>query len=188
MTSFMRLPTRQNVIKQRLPDFSQFHLSCPHRKTTKSRYTATALRYTTPLLAQLMYYSKDIESFGTGLRRITEACEKAHVKVEFQMLKLGFAVVFYRPDENFLTTEKMSNDPLNVPRNDLLNEMERKTLTIISENPAITADQIAVILSKSRKTVQRSLTSLQAKSVIKRVGAKKGGHWEIVSGANSADE
>jgi ATP-dependent DNA helicase RecG len=50
-----------------------------------------------PLLAQLMYYSKDIESFGTGLKRITEACESAGVKVGFQMLKLGFAVVFYRP-------------------------------------------------------------------------------------------
>jgi ATP-dependent DNA helicase RecG len=47
-----------------------------------------------PLLAQLMYYSKDIESFGTGLKRITEACEAAGVRVEFEMLKLGFAVVF----------------------------------------------------------------------------------------------
>ena len=50
-----------------------------------------------PLLAQLMYYVKDIESFGTGLKRITDACAAAEVKVEFQMLKKGFAVVFYRP-------------------------------------------------------------------------------------------
>jgi ATP-dependent DNA helicase RecG len=52
-----------------------------------------------PLLAQLMYYVKDIESFGTGLKRITDACEEANVKVEFQMLKKGFAVVFYRDDD-----------------------------------------------------------------------------------------
>jgi ATP-dependent DNA helicase RecG len=52
-----------------------------------------------PLLAQLMYYTKDIESFGSGLRSITEACKAAGVKVEFEMLKLGFAVVFYRPGE-----------------------------------------------------------------------------------------
>jgi ATP-dependent DNA helicase RecG len=136
-----------------------------------------------PLLAQLLYYSKDIESFGTGLKRITEACEAAGVKVEFQMLKLGFAVVFYRPDENFVTTEKMSYDPLNVPTNVPLNEMERKTLAIISENPVITAEQIASILSKSRKTVQRYLNSLQDKNIIKRVGAKKGGHWEMVGDA-----
>jgi len=34
-----------------------------------------------PLLAQLMYYSKDIESFGTGLKRITTACDKVGVRV-----------------------------------------------------------------------------------------------------------
>ena len=51
-----------------------------------------------PLLAQLMYYVKDIESFGTGLKRITNACNTAGVKVEFHMLKKGFAVVFYRPE------------------------------------------------------------------------------------------
>ena len=55
-----------------------------------------------PLLAQLMYYVKDIESFGTGLKRITDVCDAAEVKVEFQMLKNGFVVMFYRP-KNFMT-------------------------------------------------------------------------------------
>ena len=50
-----------------------------------------------PMLAQLMYYVKDIESFGTGLKRISDTCEATGVKVEFEMRKLGFAVVFYRP-------------------------------------------------------------------------------------------
>ena len=51
-----------------------------------------------PLLAKLMYYVKDIENFGTGLKRIADACDSAGVKVEFKMLKLGFIVTFYRPD------------------------------------------------------------------------------------------
>ena len=51
-----------------------------------------------PLLAQLMYYVKDIESFGTGLKRISDACGTAGVEVEFRKHKMGFAVVFYRPD------------------------------------------------------------------------------------------
>ena len=49
-----------------------------------------------PLLAQILYYPKDIESFGTGLRRIATACQEADVKVEFKQSKLGFAVVFER--------------------------------------------------------------------------------------------
>ena len=50
-----------------------------------------------PLVADLMYYVKDIERFGTGLKKISETCEDAGIKVEFQKHKLGFAVVFYRP-------------------------------------------------------------------------------------------
>jgi ATP-dependent DNA helicase RecG len=50
-----------------------------------------------PLLARIMYYSKDIENFGTGLKRIADACEEAGVRYEFVKGKLGFTVVFYRP-------------------------------------------------------------------------------------------
>ena len=50
-----------------------------------------------PLLAQIMYYSKDIERFGTGLKRIADACEEADVRYEFVSDYYGFTVVFYRP-------------------------------------------------------------------------------------------
>ena len=128
-----------------------------------------------------MYYTKDIESFGTGLKRITDACEKAGVQVEFQLLKKGFAVVFYRPGELFDTTEKVS-DVANVVRNVVLNKPEQAVLSILTENPAITAEQIAMLLSKSSRTVQRYLNSLQKKNAIRRIGSTKGGHWEIVYG------
>ena len=132
-----------------------------------------------PLLAQLMYYTKDIESFGTGLKRITDACEKAGVQV-FQLLKKGFAVVFYRPGNEFDTTGKMSDVAINVVRNVVINKLEQTVLSIIAGNPAITAEQIAALLSKSGRTVQRYLNDLRKKNVIRRVGAKKAGHWEIV--------
>jgi len=138
-----------------------------------------------PLLAQLMYYSKDIESFGTGLRRITEACDKAGVKVEFQMLKLGFAVVFYRPDENFLTTNKMSDVATNVSTNVELKKIEQTFFEAIANNPAVTAEQLAAVLSKSGRTIQRYLNSLQKKNIIRRVGSTKSGQCEIVATLNS---
>ncbi len=62
-----------------------------------------------PNLARLMYYSKDIESFGTGIQRITEACEEAGVKVEFRNGRLGFTVIFYRPVNHTNTTNEKEN-------------------------------------------------------------------------------
>jgi len=134
-----------------------------------------------PLLAQLMYYSKDIESFGTGLKRIIDACEEAKVKVEFQLLKKGFAVVFYRPNENFSATDEISDVVRNVARNVVLNKSEQLALSIIMENPYITAGQMASLLSKSSRTAQRYFESLLNKNIIKRVGSTKVGHWVIVS-------
>jgi len=135
-----------------------------------------------PILAQLMYYSKDIENFGTGLKRIALACEEAKVKLEFRLLKNGFAVVFYRPDEKFITTKKMSDDQINVQLNVQLNKTEQQVLSLIKENPNLTLDEVAERISKSVKTAQRSLDSLRKKNIIRRVGAKKDGCWKLVNG------
>jgi len=133
-----------------------------------------------PILAQLMYYTKDIESFGTGLKRIALACEDAKIKLEFRLLKNGFAVVFYRPDEQFITTAKGFDVVLNVASNVVLNKSEQTALSIITENPMTTAEQLAAHLKKSGRTAQRYLNSLQKKNIIRRVGAKKDGYWEVV--------
>ncbi|OQX21689.1 MAG: hypothetical protein BWK75_02600 [Candidatus Altiarchaeales archaeon A3] len=49
-----------------------------------------------PLIAQVLYYGKDIEKWGSGLKRIYRECETNNVKVEFKQIKSGFKVVFYR--------------------------------------------------------------------------------------------
>jgi ATP-dependent DNA helicase RecG len=141
-----------------------------------------------PLLAQLMYYTKDIENFGTGLKRIAAACKEADVKVEFRMMKRGFAVVFYRPNERFNVTEKMSDGTINGTLNDALSKAEQATLAVIKQHPAINADTIAEMISKSRRSVQRYLDSLQTKNLIRRIGSKKDGRWEIVGDTDVADE
>jgi ATP-dependent DNA helicase RecG len=133
-----------------------------------------------------MYYSKDIESFGTGLKRISAACHEAGIKVEFEMLKLGFAVVFYRPDEQLISMGTISDDQINdqINENDQINDqlskVEKQVLSVIIDNPALTLGGIAERTAKSAKTVQRHLDSLRRKNIVKRVGSRKDGHWEVV--------
>ena len=49
-----------------------------------------------PLITRTLYYSKDMESFATGLKRIHDACNDAGVTVEFRGDAYGFTVRFYR--------------------------------------------------------------------------------------------
>jgi len=132
-----------------------------------------------PVLAQLMYYSKDIESFGTGLKRIKDTCKDAGIRVEFQQLKRGFSVIFYRPGEQFLTTENDTDVVRSVVINVALSQSEQDALSLIIDKPDITAEQIALTISKSTRTIQRYLSKMQDKNIIKRVGSTKSGYWEV---------
>jgi ATP-dependent DNA helicase RecG len=65
-----------------------------------------------PFLAQIMYYSKEIEHFGTGLGRIHNECSEAGVAYEFKPTKRGFKVVFFRreDDKNAFSAENFDDD------------------------------------------------------------------------------
>ena len=55
-----------------------------------------------PLIANTLYLSKDIEKWGSGFRRITEACQTSNTKVKFEIRKNGFMVIFYRKSDKEL--------------------------------------------------------------------------------------
>ena len=139
-----------------------------------------------PLLAQIMYYSKDVERFGTGLRRIADACDEAGVTYEFISGKYGFTVVFYRPplwtsdnlDENLNGAPENAPDaPNNAP--DASNGLSRRILAEISRNNTITYSELAGILEVHRTTIMRKIKTLKESGNLVRVGDNKTGYWEV---------
>jgi len=128
-----------------------------------------------PLLAQLMYYSKDIESFGTGLKRITDACEEAGIDVEFQLLKKGFAVVFYRP--NISISDGGIGE--NIGDSIGINETQKQIITKMNDNPKISAKTIALEIGIASRNVEVNIKILKQAGLIERIGSAKGGHWVV---------
>ncbi len=122
-----------------------------------------------PLIAHTLYLSKDIERWGSGLKRINDACTDEGVKVELQELKSGFLVVFGRKfggmgGERFGEGSEKSSE---------------KILALIKENKSISAREMAQIIGISPRAVEKQLALLKGKRIIKRVGGAKGGHWEL---------
>ena len=56
-----------------------------------------------------------------------------------------------------------------------------KVLKLIDDNPKITANEMAIILSVSTRTVERIFTKLQKNKIIVRYGSDKSGEWKIMS-------
>ena len=61
---------------------------------------------------------------------------------------------------------------------------KEKILALIRENNKITTHELAEALSLTDKGVEWQLKQLKDKKVIIRIGADKGGYWEIVQGVD----
>ena len=59
-------------------------------------------------------------------------------------------------------------------------ENERKALSILSHSPQSTAKELSEALGVTLRQCERILAALKQKGLIVRIGANKGGHWEVL--------
>ena len=133
-----------------------------------------------PLIAETMYKSKDIERWGSGIKRIHDECVAVGVHVEFKRLKTGFVVIFHRPKwEDGEGLEKGGQKVREKTREKVREKTREKILRLLRENPLITTSEIAEKAGVTPKGVEWNIGKLKKEGLIKRVGPDKGGHWEV---------
>lgn len=76
------------------------------------------------------------------------------------------------------TTEKSHKSHSKVTVN--LTEVQQNIVNAIKQNQFVSQTEIAKELSLARETVNRNMKKLQEKGIIKRIGADKNGHWEVI--------
>ncbi|MEE0751715.1 ATP-binding protein [Frisingicoccus sp.] len=127
-----------------------------------------------PKIARILYYSKDIESFGTGLKRIVDACNAAGVKYEFQKKKSGFVVCFYRTgNEAGKKPIKADKKPIKADKNAGQNERYEMIIKYIQERGFITNKEAREILGLADSTVKRILKGMVDKEILTIEGERK---------------
>jgi len=143
-----------------------------------------------PIIARFFVNISYADVLGSGMRNLYKytpiyANGKEPELIEGDIFKTViplpdfFAKNNAKSDANDLINVQI-NDLINVRINVQLNKTELKVLEAIAENPSLTFDEIALYISKTVKTAQRNLNSLRNKDVIRRVGSKKDGYWEII--------
>lgn len=95
--------------------------------------------------------------------------------------------------ENRTTTQKNNQNAVVYVENKVENEKTtqkdypenqtttQKIISAIEKNPSITRESLSKICGISSDGIKWQLKQLQAKNIIRRVGADKGGHWEIIA-------
>lgn len=113
------------------------------------------------------------EHYGTGIKRVQKMFVDYGLKEPvFEMISGGVAVTVFAENvpENKNNTEKVGEK---------VTENQQKILGSISENPYVTAQELAVIAGISKRKIEENLSKLKSKGLIERIGADKGGYWQI---------
>ena len=126
-----------------------------------------------------------VESLGSGMTRILNAYDRTIFD-----LTPGFLVVTFPLEP---VADESVNEPLSVSEADFglnfsldfglkfgLNEPQLVVLRLIAANPAITLQSVANTLGMTRRNIEAHVKTLREAGVLKRVGSKKTGHWEVV--------
>lgn len=129
-----------------------------------------------PLIALTLYKNKTIEAFGTGFKRVFDLCKENDVDYFYRNEGLGFSFTFKRGNTSLLKENNIIKE-----YNVMLNSTDREIYDYIKENRIIrNASILANNLEKSLVTTQRSLNKLMELNLIRRVGSRKDGYWEII--------
>ncbi len=134
-----------------------------------------------PLIAEGLYRTKDIEKWGSGLKRIYDVCRENNVDIEFQNLKTGFQVVFYRMEAD-AGKERLGEKlgvKLGVKLSVKLSVNEQRIIDMLLKNNTLTIVDLAKKIEISEVAVYKNIKKLKDKRILKRIGPDKGGHWEV---------
>ena len=127
------------------------------------------------LICDVLYKCKEVETWGTGFSKTYKYCDEKNVKCGYEKEMDGFWFIFYRHDN---VTTNVTDVTINVTKE--LSELELLVFEEIKKNGNVTREILAKITGRNSRTIQRVLNSLREKSLIRRIGYNKNGHWEVV--------
>jgi ATP-dependent DNA helicase RecG len=141
-----------------------------------------------PHLIQMFTQMGRSEELGTGIRNVYKYTKfySGEDSIDFEEQDIFISQV---PLGDIFTSKKNDNQEHDVERTnqnkvgdkvgDKLTENQRKILTSISENPCITASELASVVGISKRKIEENIAKLKAKGLLDRIGADNGGYWQV---------
>ncbi len=124
-----------------------------------------------PIIAKVFRAVKLSENAGYGFEKMVSGWKEFNNTVpEFYSDIMSTVISF-----SLISESEALNDTIN----DTINERQKHIIKVIINNKNITIDGIAEETQVGVATVKRDLEILKAMNLLKRIGSRKGGHWEI---------
>jgi ATP-dependent DNA helicase RecG len=123
-----------------------------------------------PLIAGAFFRSGQIEAWGRGIEKITEACKSWGKPEPFYRVRPNEIMIGFNTESQFGEKfgEKFGE-----------NQTQEKITAIMRSKPTISAKAIAEEIGITTRGVEKSIRELKKAGSIERIGSAKGGHWAV---------
>lgn len=128
------------------------------------------------VIAKNLYLCKDVETFGSGLKKIYTLCNLSSVSIGYINEDNYFTMEFSRLDRNMMPGGGTINDTIK----NSITDLESDVLKAMISNKYITIIEITQTTSKSMRSVNRAIQSLKKKKLVERIGSNKTGYWKVI--------
>lgn len=120
------------------------------------------------------------KGFGQGFVKLIQEKNVDSQRLDKKSVFGGLVVECLASDQYKELAKKWNIDGKTPNINATLNNTQIALLELLYENNVYTYDELASRVMLNRKNVYNNLKKLQELGLIRRVGARKNGHWEVL--------
>ena len=139
------------------------------------------------LLADLLSKTIFMEKVGTGIKRMERFCKEIGNNIDIKPLSTHFFVEMESPKKllSDIGLKDGVKDGIKDGENDglkdgiKLSKNQEEILKLVLEDKNITQEVLAEKVAISIRNVEKRIADLKQKGILKRIGSRKAGRWEI---------
>lgn len=156
-----------------------------------------------PLISNAFKYAGFVEKFGTGIPKMLNACKaEGNPEPEYKVYEKSISLVLKPSEKYMLLVEQLYGSNINDTKqsanvvdvvnnvvdvvdgtneNRVLNVHDRRKrlLELISANASISIAELALIMTVTKRTVDRDISWLKEHGYVRREGNSKSGCWRV---------
>lgn len=143
-------------------------------------------------IANVFYKAGFVESWGRGFKKIAEEFDRANLPLPtIEENGGGVMAIIQRKTVDEVIAERDGNvgnmSVTNVGNVSVrkLSDRQRNIISMIEENPFVTAKEMSVTMSVTKRTIERNLSVLQKAGIIRHEGRVNAGVWVILEQENT---
>ena len=131
------------------------------------------------IVANLFRELKYIESWGSGIEKITKLCKEKNVKFEIREEPSFVSIIFYRKSSELVadSAEKMPNNAEKMPNSAELDEYEDEIVEFLKINTKIFSQDVQKLFNVKERRARKILSNMVKKGILEKIGKTKGSYY-----------